>query len=157
MKRIAVVVSALASLSLLALPSVAFAQDQYDCADFTDQGQAQEAFGNLGPNDPSGLDADNDGKACEELPTAVQAPNQPDNTKLVDDAQYGQTASASASAPTNQYATPAEDQYVASPQPEEPSGFLPDTGGFPLVAAVGIAALCGGIFLATRLYLARAH
>ncbi len=48
----------------------------YDCGDFANQGEAQEY---LSPGDPYGLDADNDGIACESLPcpcsyTAAPAP-----------------------------------------------------------------------------------
>src|SRR4051795_3606941 len=44
-------------------PSSAAAVD-YDCADFATQEEAQEY---LEPGDPYGLDADNDGIACEDL------------------------------------------------------------------------------------------
>jgi hypothetical protein len=37
----------------------------YDCADFANQAEAEEY---LLPGDPNGLDADNDGIACEDLP-----------------------------------------------------------------------------------------
>jgi hypothetical protein len=43
----------------------------HDCADFATQQQAQHYFERKGysaSNDPEGLDADNDGLACEELP-----------------------------------------------------------------------------------------
>jgi hypothetical protein len=45
-------------------PSRALAVD-YDCSDFATQEEAQEY---LLPGDPYGLDADNDGIACEDLP-----------------------------------------------------------------------------------------
>lgn len=38
-----------------------------DCDDFGDQADAQRYFEDSGPGDPFGLDADNDGKACEDL------------------------------------------------------------------------------------------
>lgn len=44
---------------------VATASD-YDCSDFASQEEAQEY---LEPGDPYGLDADNDGIACEDLPS----------------------------------------------------------------------------------------
>lgn len=46
-------------------PSRALAVD-YDCSDFATQEEAQEY---LLPGDPYGLDADNDGIACEDLPS----------------------------------------------------------------------------------------
>lgn len=54
------------SLWVLAFsPSNAFALD-YDCEDFASQEEAQEY---LLPGDPYGLDGDNDGAACEDLPS----------------------------------------------------------------------------------------
>ena len=50
-------------------PSPAQAQDAsdpFDCADFATQEEAQAEY-NLDPSDPSGLDGDSDGIACEEL------------------------------------------------------------------------------------------
>jgi hypothetical protein len=52
------------SVALSALPSAAAAQD-YDCADFANQAEAQEY---LLPGDPYNLDGDDDGVACEDLP-----------------------------------------------------------------------------------------
>lgn len=51
----------------LANPSTAaFAQDdQYDCASFGSQESAQAEF-DRDPSDPSNLDADDDGEACED-------------------------------------------------------------------------------------------
>ncbi|MGE5527037.1 MAG: excalibur calcium-binding domain-containing protein [Methanosarcina sp.] len=48
----------------LATPASAQARD-YDCADFSNQAEAQEY---LLPGDPYNLDGDNDGIACEDLP-----------------------------------------------------------------------------------------
>ena len=42
--------------------------DPYDCSDFDSQSQAQEYFESVS-GDPSGLDGDGDGVACESLPT----------------------------------------------------------------------------------------
>lgn len=58
---------ALTLLSVTALaqaPASAQAVD-YDCADFANQAEAQEYAGN---GDPYGLDGDDDGVACEDLP-----------------------------------------------------------------------------------------
>jgi hypothetical protein len=41
--------------------------DLYDCDDFTYQEEAQRVY-DRDPSDPYGLDADDDGIACEELP-----------------------------------------------------------------------------------------
>lgn len=39
-----------------------------DCADFSNQAEAQAFFESHGPGDPDQLDGDGDGKACEDLP-----------------------------------------------------------------------------------------
>jgi hypothetical protein len=61
--------SALLALGVAGLfgfaPSTAAAVD-YDCSDFATQEEAQE---HLLPGDPHGLDGDNDGIACESLPS----------------------------------------------------------------------------------------
>src|SRR5215217_4347150 len=44
------------------------AQDIYNCSSFATQEEAQAVF-NSDPSDPNGLDGDNDGSACEELPS----------------------------------------------------------------------------------------
>ena len=41
--------------------------DPYDCSDFDSQSQAQQVLENT-PGDPSGLDGDDNGQACESLP-----------------------------------------------------------------------------------------
>jgi Excalibur calcium-binding domain len=63
----AFVVFAFAALALCAIPGppAAHALD-YDCSDFATQEEAQEY---LEPGDPYRLDADNDGIACEDLPS----------------------------------------------------------------------------------------
>ena len=53
-----------ALIVLSAVPSTAAAED-YDCADFANQAEAEE---HLLPGDPYRLDGDNDGIACEDLP-----------------------------------------------------------------------------------------
>jgi endonuclease YncB( thermonuclease family) len=60
-----------ALLALVALASVApsaIAADR-DCADFDTQREAQAYFENRGPGDPDRLDADDDGRACDSLPS----------------------------------------------------------------------------------------
>ncbi len=53
--------------AVMAQPVVAF--HDRDCSDFKTQAQAQRFFKNHNPRkDPHGLDADNDGVACEDLP-----------------------------------------------------------------------------------------
>jgi excalibur calcium-binding domain-containing protein len=56
----------LSGLSAFALIPTAASAVDYDCADFATQEEAQEY---LLPGDPYGLDGDNDGIACEDLPS----------------------------------------------------------------------------------------
>jgi micrococcal nuclease len=58
---------ALLAAAALAQPAAAF-RDR-DCADFKTHAQAQRFFEKHNPSrDPHGLDGDDDGKACEDLP-----------------------------------------------------------------------------------------
>ncbi|MBY3555169.1 hypothetical protein [Modestobacter lapidis] len=60
-----------AALSL-GFPGTAGAAD-LDCSDFATQAEAQAAL-IAAPDDPNGLDTDDDGSACETLPAAAGAP-----------------------------------------------------------------------------------
>ena len=64
--------AALWALTLIfAAPSFA-QEDQYDCASFGSQASAQAEL-ERDPSDPSNLDADDDGIACEELAGGSEA------------------------------------------------------------------------------------
>jgi excalibur calcium-binding domain-containing protein len=65
MKLVPVLATVAALAGIAAIPSSATAQVDYDCSDFTTQAEAEEY---LLPGDPYGLDGDNDGIACEDLP-----------------------------------------------------------------------------------------
>jgi hypothetical protein len=68
MKKSLAVLAAAASIALAAAP-VAAANDAKDCSDFPTQRAAQTWFKHHNPKrDPSGLDADHDGIACEDNP-----------------------------------------------------------------------------------------
>src|SRR5688572_7431337 len=67
---VAVVVAAGVSLA-----APAYAQD-LDCPDFNTQQEAQAVY-NRDRSDPHRLDADNDGIACESLPSGAQQPTTP--------------------------------------------------------------------------------
>ena len=76
-----------AALGLLLLGSFtsASAQEQRDCADFATQEEAQAFYDDHEDDDPSNpdpfeLDTDNDGTACEGLPTSAQATSSPSPT-----------------------------------------------------------------------------
>ena len=61
--------AALCAALVLAMAPVALAQaGDLDCANFATQEEAQAVY-DADPSDPNGLDDDNDGIACETLPT----------------------------------------------------------------------------------------
>lgn len=79
-------VVAVALVAFVGFAAVAAAEplataSDYDCADFSTQEEAQEY---LEPGDPYRLDGDNDGVACEDLPTGGHqtAPHPPKPPKL---------------------------------------------------------------------------
>ena len=55
------------AIAAVGTPSVLAQQDR-DCPSFRWQEDAQAFFNAAGPGDPHGLDDDNDGVACEDLP-----------------------------------------------------------------------------------------
>lgn len=66
-RRLAVLVAAIATSAVLALTPTAGAFTDKDCKDFDSRKQAQKFFKKHDPqDDPHNLDADNDGKACED-------------------------------------------------------------------------------------------
>ena len=101
-----------------------------DCVAFATQPEAQAEF-DADPSDPNGLDADNDGIACEELSGVDDSTISPDTA---DDDQYGTD--------DVQYGTDdVQDETVP------PDTVLPETGGPVSVLALGSLALlvCSGI------------
>ena len=67
MVTIRATLTALALLALLAFPAAASHPGDLDCADFESQADAQAHYRNH-PDDPDGLDRDDDGVACENNP-----------------------------------------------------------------------------------------
>jgi hypothetical protein len=126
----------LAVLAVLVGASSAYAQDEYDCEDFSTQQEAQATF-SQDTSDPYGLDEDpgaDDGKACEELasdPNASQGSSAPT-----------QSSSASEGAATSQYQYNSADQYSGSAG--QSLTVLPDTGGMSLWLALGVVLLLIG-------------
>jgi hypothetical protein len=105
----------------------AYAQeDQYDCASFGSQESAQAEL-ERNPDDPSNLDPDNDGQACEDYDYGVDSVTTTTTTTSATEDQYtdadaaviDQTSSASASASASAAVV---DQY-------EGVGSLFDSGG----------------------------
>lgn len=141
--RKVLLLAALSMAATLVFAPAVLAQDLYDCSDFVDQGQAQENFNNLGPGDPSGLDTDDDGIACEALPTVVDD-GTPDGSAIPGDPESATpTATSTAEADDDQYATPSA---TASASP------LPETGGpVSVMALAPLALLVGTGIMAFRI------
>jgi hypothetical protein len=106
----------------LVLAGSAVAQDQYDCGDFDSQQEAQRVL-NRDPSDPNRLDADNDGKACEDYP-------------------YGNDG-----ADAGQYAPEAPVDDPNGVVPGTGANRMPNTGGPPYLA-VGAVLLLGAAVVA---------
>ena len=103
--------------------------------------QAQEAYG-TDLSDPTGLDADGDGTACETLPGEAGGGDAPEEDVPEGDATTKEPTSPE---PTTSAPTAAQSQY-ATP--------LPATGGTPARAGLGALALLaslGGLFAASAL------
>jgi hypothetical protein len=82
--RPALTLPAVALAAALAFPGVAFAQDRYNCDDFTYQEDAQAEF-EKDRSDPHRLDAlaadEGDGVACESLPRRGSASSEADDRR----------------------------------------------------------------------------
>lgn len=72
MTRFAVALGLVGAL-ILSAAAPAIAQDR-DCSDFDSQAEAQDFFENAGTGDPHGLDADDDGRACDSNPCPCRGP-----------------------------------------------------------------------------------
>ncbi len=118
----------LATVSLVAsmmFAPAAFAQTDYDCSDFATQEQAQQF---LLAGDPYGLDADNDGMACDDLPSGgtgggmTQQPTTP--------TQYVQpTTPTQGDLDCADFASQAEAQATFNADPSDPNGLDADNDG----------------------------
>jgi hypothetical protein len=127
MRRFGVCFVAFSALALLMAGAVGAQEttDQFDCADFDSQAEAQAEL-DRDPSDPSNLDADDDGQACEEFDYAVGAGSS-DNDRGAADRQYGR------------------DRVVVESIPGKKR--LSDTGGAPLILSAGAMLLGAGLLL----------
>ncbi len=116
-------------------------QGDLDCADFASQAEAQATF-NADPSDPNGLDADNDGIACEEnvptTPTATQY-TPPTTTAPMTTAPTATAPTATAPMTT----APMTTAPTTAPTMSE----LPTTGGPSLLIPAGVLLASGLIGL----------
>ena len=116
-----------------------------DCADFGSEGEAQAAL-DADPSDPSGLDADGDGIACEELfsapPTQAEVPDECE--ELVAQAGSRINCEPLQEEDVSQEEAPAAQQTTTG-KPSE----LPATGGSDPLLLTGGALLLTGLGVLT--------
>lgn len=140
MVRRLLLLGALMALTLTVAAPAAFAQDpgEVDCPDFATQPEAQQFYEANNPSeDPFILDRDNDGIACESLPSGDG------------DSDNGAKA-----------VPPAQDDDEAAPAQYDDGGDelmdaggnmpLPDTGGPLFLPVAGVLLLAGGLALRRR-------
>jgi hypothetical protein len=110
--------AALSMVAALVLSPAAMAQtgDQYDCADFASQEEAQAVY-DQDTSDPNGLDADSDGVACEELPTTTT------------DDGTGNGGTGTQDLDCADFATQAEAQAALDADPSDPNNLDGDADG----------------------------
>ncbi len=102
-------------IAALVLMPVAFAQDEdLDCADFASQPEAQAEL-DRDTSDPNGLDADDDGTACETL-----APGEMEDGSMMPEL---------ADLDCIDFATQPEAQAVYDEDPTDPNGLDADSDG----------------------------
>ena len=128
MQRFAVCLVAVSTLTLLMAGAVGAqgADDQFDCASFGSQESAQAEL-DRNPSDPSNLDADNDGEACEEFDYGDDGGEASDNNRGAADHQYG------------------SDEVIVESIPKEKR--LTKTGGSPLILPAGALLLSTGLLV----------
>lgn len=149
------------------------AQDQYDCASFGSQEAAQAEL-ERDPSDPSNLDADDDGIACEDYDygtggsaggadldcadfssqAEAQAeydvdPSDPNGLDADNDGEACETFDYGTTPAGQQYDTdpPEKEDVIIETIPAKP---LPKTGGWSIVV-VAVAVLVGTILLGSRI------
>lgn len=130
MRRFMLLAAFCAALVLAMAPAVMAQSADTDClTDYATQEEAQAVY-NQDPSDPNGLDDDDDGIACETLPSGgTSAAPQPQS-------QYAPTTAAEAI-----------DEVTPSTTTTTP---LPDTGGPSLALLAGALLIGAGLTLRRR-------
>ncbi|UJL45703.1 hypothetical protein KFZ58_15110 [Virgibacillus sp. NKC19-16] len=123
-----------------------FAADNLNCEDFDSQAEAQEHF-DADPNDPDGLDRDNDEEACETYDYG-------DSTSSSNDASENDNESEEVSEEASDESTSSEEDTTSSDDAattdestssDEEGGELPDTAtALPLGILGGLGAMALG-------------
>jgi len=135
--------AAVAGIALLGPAPAVFAApspDLYDCSDFTYQEEAQ-AILDQDPSDPYGLDRDNDGKACDRLPSrggdATPAP--PENSTEAPSATPDAPAPAASPADLDckDFASQAEAQATLDADRSDPHRLDADHDGYACESVFG--------------------
>lgn len=138
-----------------------FAADTLNCDDFDTQPEAQ-AHLEADPSDPDGLDRDNDGIACENLPqgnSAASNNNEASEDASTDESTSSEDASTSEEdttsdddATTTEETTSSDDSATDESSSDEEGGALPDTATvLPLGILGGLGAMIlGGLGLRKR-------
>ena len=107
-------------------------QGDLDCIDFASQIEAQATY-DADPSDPNGLDADDDGIACESTTNVASGTRFEDNSGFIDGGGSG--AAGDTGAAVNQPAAQTTTTTTA----------LPATGGLPLAPLAGASLLVLGV------------
>lgn len=133
MRRLVFLVT-LSLVAMLVLAPAALAQtDLYDCGDFTTQEEAQQF---LLAGDPYGLDDDNDGTACDNLPSGgtgggtTQQPTTPTQYVQPETPTQGDLDCAD-------FASQAEAQATFDADPSDPNGLDADDDGIACETLAG--------------------
>jgi hypothetical protein len=124
---LAVIAATMLVVGMFTVPSEAQAQEQFDCASFGSQAEAQAEL-DRDPSDPSNLDADDDGEACEEFDYGGGGGGSSDNNRGAADRQYG------------------NDKVIVETIPDN-NKKLANTGGAPLLLPAGALLLCTGLLV----------
>lgn len=117
--------AALCAALVLALAPTVMAQQDVDCGYFATQEEAQQF---LLPGDPNGLDADNDGTACDNLPSGGTGGTTPQPTAPT---QYATPTAPTPSGDLDcaDFASQAEAQATFDADPTDPNGLDADGDG----------------------------
>jgi Excalibur calcium-binding domain len=135
-----------------------------DCSDFQFQEQAQAFFESHQPGDPFHLDADNDGIACENLPSISGSTTGgfTFNTQTINQNQGTQgvvNSTVIVNQGSNQGGEVTASVVNRNRRPREivniPNKPLPPSGGLPVVATVGGFVLTGTALLALGILIRR--
>lgn len=152
--------SALCALSML-VASPALAQDTLNCDDFATEAEAQAEF-DSDTSDPNGLDADDDGEACEDsglAPGSSSASSMSETasptaspTASSSASSMSESASSSASMSTSASASMSASSSASASMSASSSASasasvasLPDSGGVSAALLLGVLLIAGGL------------